>query len=830
MAARVAGRGEKSGKAMASKGSFAADRSGWSFAQLLDWHLTAGTRPKGRPQLPGKQWTNADFAYAVGTDERSVRNWRRGRNVPAVIVGIERELFGENNLFAAWRAELREAYEAARNQRRKGSVDVPLGETATATTAVPLSASNIPIRVPTHFMGRDDALALIEAALRRYEGRVTITALHGLRGIGKTTLAAAYAERHRDRYRVTWWLRAQSEPSLRADLVGLGVRLGWIGADSKEERGLAAVMERLRNEGEGILLIFDNALDANALKPHLPRGGAAHVIVTSNAHAWRGIAEPVEIRLWPREIGADYLIARTGNVDERAEAEALSAALGGLPLAHEQAAAYCERLDVSLGTYRARFEAAPARLLDDPRHAPAEYHDGLTVAKTFNLAIEEAEKLNPAAEPLIVYAALLAPEPLPLFLFAEGRTALGPPLASALASDGLDEVVASLRVFALVDREVVADERNPAVTTDTIRLHRLVREVAAARLEQQARYDAMRALVAAVAAVFPRDVYDEPKTWPRARRLEALALNLVQDPALPAGTEVRVAGLCDLLASYRQRALGTYAQAQPLFERALAIREQACGPMHPDTATSLNNLAFVLELQGKYAQARRLYDCALAIREEQLGSEHPDTAESLHNLARMLHTLCRYAEARPLLDRALAIYEKALGPEHHYTARTLNNLAVLLHDEGELSAARPLFERALAAYERALTPDHPNIAMTLHSLARLTEDQGDPAGARAMFERAVTMFGNVLGPDHPTTNRCRGSLARLMLASGDALEALPLLQTSLANHQERLGPDHSWTRDTAGATADALDALGRVEEAKEIRARFGATTDGGEAT
>jgi len=129
-------------------------------------------------------------------------------------------------------------------------------------------------------------------------------------------------------------------------------------------------------------------------------------------HAWRRVAVPVEIRLWPKEIGAEFLIARTGRRAERDAAEALSEVLGGLPLAHEQVAAYCERLDISLAEYRRRFEAAPVRLLDDVRHAPGEYHDGLTVAKTFALAIEEAAKLHPAAEPLIVHAALLAPEPM----------------------------------------------------------------------------------------------------------------------------------------------------------------------------------------------------------------------------------------------------------------------------------------------------------------------------------------------------------------------------------------------------------------------------------
>src|SRR5262249_47662180 len=154
---------------------------------------------------------------------------------------------------------------------------------------------------------------------------------------------------------------------------------------------------------------------------YLPRGGRAQVLITSNEHTWRGVAVPIELRVWSREIGADYLIARSGRVGERAAALLLSEALGGLPLAHEQAAAYCERLDVSLAESRNRFEAAPARLLDDPRHAPAEYYDGRTVAKTFALAIQEAAKLHPAAERLIVHVGLLPPEPIPLFLFSEAH-------------------------------------------------------------------------------------------------------------------------------------------------------------------------------------------------------------------------------------------------------------------------------------------------------------------------------------------------------------------------------------------------------------------------
>ncbi len=89
----------------------------------------------------------------------------------------------------------------------------------------------------------------------------------------------------------------------------------------------------------------------------------------------------------------------------------------------------------------------------------------------------------------------------------------------------------------------------------------------------------------------------------------------------------------------------------------------AC-PEHPDVATSLNNLAELYRAQGQYANAQPLYQRALAIREKALGPEHPDVAQSLNNLALLYYAQGQYANAEPLFNRALAIWEKALGPEH----------------------------------------------------------------------------------------------------------------------------------------------------------------------
>ena len=40
-------------------------------------------------------------------------------------------------------------------------------------------------------------------------------------------------------------------------------------------------------------------------------------------------------------------------------------------------------------------------------------------------------------------------------------------------------------------------------------------------------------------------------------------------------------------------AQGSYAEAEPLYQRSLAIREKALGPEHPDLVMSLNHLAMV---------------------------------------------------------------------------------------------------------------------------------------------------------------------------------------------------------------------------------------------
>ena len=75
-------------------------------------------------------------------------------------------------------------------------------------------------------------------------------------------------------------------------------------------------------------------------------------------------------------------------------------------------------------------------------------------------------------------------------------------------------------------------------------------------------------------------------------------------------------------------------------------------------AISLNNLAALYDAQGKYGEAEPLYQRALAIWEKALGPEHPNVATCLENYAALLKKMGRGAEAEPLEARAQAIRAK----------------------------------------------------------------------------------------------------------------------------------------------------------------------------
>ena len=101
--------------------------------------------------------------------------------------------------------------------------------------------------------------------------------------------------------------------------------------------------------------------------------------------------------------------------------------------------------------------------------------------------------------------------------------------------------------------------------------------------------------------------------------------------------------------------------------------------MHPDVATSYNNLGNLYYSMGRYEEALPLHQKALEIMLEQLGERHPNVASAYNNLAVLYKSMGRYEEAIAHYQHAINIAQQTLGENHPNTIQaTKNYLRMLL--------------------------------------------------------------------------------------------------------------------------------------------------------
>jgi len=162
---------------------------------------------------------------------------------------------------------------------------------------------------------------------------------------------------------------------------------------------------------------------------------------------------------------------------------------------------------------------------------------------------------------------------------------------------------------------------------------------------------------------------------------------------------------------------GKLAQAEPLYQEALAMSKRLFSDDHPDVAQSLNNLAFLYQSQGKLAQAESLCQEALAMSKCLFPDDHPSVATSLNSLAFLYQSQGKLAQAESLCQQALAMRKRLFPTDHPSVATSLNNLAALYQSQGKLAQAEPLLQEALAMWKLLFPTDHPNIATSLNNLA-----------------------------------------------------------------------------------------------------------------
>jgi len=640
------------------------------------------------------------------------------------------------------------------------------------------------------------------------------TVLVGMRGSGKTQLAASLAEQCEGaNWKLVAWINAVSPDTIQSDLVELAQRLD---IDTSDQPAQDVIVRRCLDHLKSApaadrLIVFDNVEDINHLRGLVPSGDGLRVVATTTNNvgwedqAWRAI----RVGVFDRSESINYLLTVTKS-DDRDAADALAERLGDLPLAIAQAAATARNKDLSLARYLKRLESRGEELVIRPIPGD-EYTDA--VATVLWMAVEAAvdsmkNGTKQMAQRQLGALALLAESGVPTRWLdptveqLDDRRLQGTNRAEdENAHDALTE---------LIHRSIVQQSADGTTT----RLHRLQAQVLRNSWNNNELDDARAAATGLLGSV---NISRYPSNDTKARRQEALDL---VDQFRSIGTQEHSQVLFEsphtseaLFQAFSHASdLGLPYEALTL-DVAVDTLEGLLGPDHPDTLTSRNNLASAYESAGRLEEAITLYEQVTKDSARVLGEDHPATAASRNNLAGAYRAVGRLTEAITLYEQVLTDRIRVLGEDHPRTLTSRNNLAYAYESAGRLEEAITLFEQVLPDRIRVLGEDHPDTLTSRNNLAGAYKSVGRLEEAITLFEQVTKDCARVLGEDRPLTLTSRNNLAYAYESSGRLEEAITLFEQVTKDCARVLGEDHPATLASRNNLAGAYYAVGRLEEA-----------------
>ena len=717
-----------------------------------------------------------ELAAAAGIGVRTVSDLERGVALTAR-KDTARLLADALNLIGASRA----SFEAvARGRAAPGVSPAPdggAGRAGAATRALPRDIAS--------FTGRQLELRQLAGvtAGSPLPGVVSIHAIGGMAGIGKTALAVHAAHQLAPRFpdgQIFLPLHGHTpgqRPVAPADaLASLLLTAGVPAAQIPPGLEARMALWRDRLAGKQLLLLLDDAADSEQVRPLLPGSAGSLVLVTSRRHLTAlEDAQTLSLDTLPEGEGAELLVrlaVRPGLDPGDPAVTEITRLCGYLPLAigmlarqlYHHPAWTAPDLAADLAAARDRLQMLHA--------------ENVSVAAAFDLSYQE---LTPAQQRLFRRLGL------------HPGTEIDGYAAAAL--DGTDLAVARRHLEALYDHYLIAE---PA--RSRYRLHDLIREHARAladlddpaengattdRLLDYYQHTAARAeaLIArqvrpatgpredtVTAAVPALADGEQALAWARAERASLLAC---LDRVTRTGQHARIVHLTAALAGLLCQD-GPWADA--ITRHIVAIQAARHLGEQLGQANALTDLGDVRRLTGDYPAATQDLEQALGIYRD-LGDRRGQ-ANALHNLGAVRLLTGDYQGAAQALEQALGIYQD-FG-DRRGQANALRDLGDIRWLEDDYPAAAQAFEQVLGIYRDL--GDRRGQADALRGLGVLRRATGDYPAAAQVLEQALGIYRD-LG-DRRGQARALDDLGDVRQLTGDYQGAAQILEQALGIYRD----------------------------------------------
>ena len=699
------------------------------------------------------------------------------------------------------------------------------------------------------FVRRQGQDELFDAVFAHSEPRTVLT---GMRGSGKTQLAAAVAARcEEEGWPLVAWIHAASRKEILAGLYEFALR---IGIDAPKNIPLEVIVQRLLDqlrsaEAADRLFVFDNVENPDDLRDLIPEGAGVRVLITTPRHFdWDGLGWlRLAVGAFDREQSVSLLCERTGDTHREA-ADRIADALDDVPVAITQAAATAQQGGYALSGYLDRLSHHP--LESSMSHLEgANYPDavGIALLMAYEQVLEQLRSKHPQQERIAVSLlgalSLLAASGVPThwLLALDGDSDAVRDTLSVLksasviqeSSDGDKTFIHWLqghvyRETYLNDQKKLGEARTCAAS--------VLSGIDVDRLEnpEQRRHEThhlIEQLLSVTSQDYSHSLYSEPQvssklaeTLHDATSLGMSQLALCLNDSVTRACDALGPDRPDTLASRNSlagayRASGRLDGAITLYEQVFSGRSRVLGPDHRSTLTARDHLADTYWEAGRLDEAITLKKQILADAMRIMGADSPGASAARNNLAATYRDAGRLDEAIPLYQENLDDVSRVLGLNHPETLASRHRLAGAYREAGRLDEAITLNQENLEEFTRLAGPDHPHTLSARNQLAGIYRDAGRLDEAIRLFEQNLDDRTRTLGLDHPETLASRHSLASAYRDTGRLDEAIPLFEQNLTDFIRILGPDRPDTFTSRSTLAGAYRAAGRFEDAEKL---FGA--------
>ncbi|KAL9611396.1 MAG: hypothetical protein Q9167_003937 [Letrouitia subvulpina] len=595
--------------------------------------------------------------------------------------------------------------------------------------------------------------------------------LYGMGGAGKTQIALKYNH--------VFWIDASNRDTVEQSYKNEAIKLGTL---SNQKISLMEALQELEFYQGRWLLLFDGADSLEEISGLFPPGRYGDIIYTSRNPMLRRLptSQMRHVSEMTYDEAPELLLKsarlNVSSTDYRAQALAIVAELGYLALAIDQAGAYIASGGCFLDDFLDIFNAHRQHLLENEAYKGASGSDRAVYA-TWDLSYAAIDRQAEAGANEALRqgprAALQILRVFPFFhnegimedifrLAAENGDRQAeiegegdhrfPSLLLHRRPDGqwdsqrFRQGVQTLLSFSLVGQE--SPERRYF-------MHRLVHSWAYDRLtvaEQgrfcdQAREILQRSIAWRFASsdyAFRRDLLSHIST---AQRRSSVCLMISQQE-----------GIAKFALAFSEA--GRWKEAEELDVQVMETTKRVLGEEHPDTLTSMANLASTYWNQGRWKEAEELEVQVMETTKKVLGEEHPATLTSMANLASTYWNQGRWKEAEGLEVQVMETRKRVLGEEHPDTLTSMANLASTYRNQGRWKEAEELEVQVIETRKRVLGEEHPSTLTSISNLALTLKFQSRNEEAISLMNRCLKLRKQVLGLKHPDTKTSLKALYR----------------------------------------------------------------------